>query len=182
VDGIRTVSADLVLIDLATELSEPELEVVLVAAESKGLLKRGRLEELIAERAGRPGIGRLASIMALEPAIVKSGLELLMLPIARAAGLGRPLVNHPIAVPGEGRPLIVDCAWPELRMVVEADSQRFHGDWERATVDRERDQLLSLAGWRCHRFIRDRLFPAPEESAERLRGLAAARRTEMRAG
>ena len=52
-DGIRTVSADLVLIDLAPELSEGELEVVLVAAESKGLLKRGRLEELIAERAGK---------------------------------------------------------------------------------------------------------------------------------
>jgi len=182
VDGIRTVSADLVLIDLAPELSEGELEVVLVAAESKGLLKRGRLEELIAERAGRPGIGRLAAITALEPAIVKSGLELLMLPIARAAGIGRPLANHPIAVPGRSRPLTVDCAWPELRMVVEADSQRFHGDWERAAADRERDQLLSLVGWRCHRFVRDRLVMAPEESAERLRGLAAARRTEVEGG
>jgi len=182
VDGIRTVSADLVLIDLAPELSEAELEVVLVAAESKGLLKRGRLEELIAERAGRPGIGRLAAITALEPAIVKSGLELLMLPIARAAGIGRPLANHPIAVPGRSRPLTVDCAWPELRMVVEADSQRFHGDWERAAADRERDQLLSLVGWRCHRFVRDRLVMAPEESAERLRGLAAARRTEVEGG
>jgi len=182
VDGIRTVSADLVLIDLAPELSEGELEVVLVAAESKGLLKRGRLEELIAERAGRPGIGRLAAITALEPAIVKSGLELLMLPIARAAGIGRPLANHPIAVPGRSRPLTVDCAWPELRMVVEADSQRFHGDWERAAADRERDQLLSLVGWRCHRFVRDRLVIAPEESAERLRGLAAARRTEVEGG
>ena len=69
-----------------------------------------------------------------------------------------------------------------LRMVVEADSQRFHGDWERAAADRERDQLLSLVGWRCHRFVRDRLVMAPEESAERLRGLAAARRTEVEGG
>ncbi len=113
---------------------------------------------------------------------MKSGLELLMLPIARAAGIGRPLANHPIAVPGRSRPLTVDCAWPELRMVVEADSQRFHGDWERAAADRERDQLLSLVGWRCHRFVRDRLVMAPEESAERLRGLAAARRTEVEGG
>ena len=177
--SIPCISADLVLIDLAPDLDDAELEVVLVAAESKGLLKRGRLEELIAERGGRPGIGRLAAITALEPAIVKSGLELLMLPIARAAGLGRPLANHPIAVPGRSRPLTVDCAWPELRMVVEADSQRFHGDWERAAADRERDQLLSLVGWRCHRFVRDRLVLAPEEAAERLRGLAAARRTEV---
>lgn len=180
VDGIRTVSADLVLIDLAPELSEAELEVVLVAAESKGLLKRGRLGELVAARRGRPGIPKLERILALEPALVRSGLELVMLPIARAAGVERPLVNHPIAVPGGSRPLIVDCAWPELRMVVEADSQRFHGDWERAAADRERDQLLSLAGWRCHRFVRARLVLSPEESAERLRGLAAAREIELR--
>jgi hypothetical protein len=153
--------------------------MALVAAESKGLLKRRRLAELIAERRGLPGIPKLERILALEPAIVKSGLELVMLPIARAAGVERPLVNHPIAVPGGSRPLIVDCAWPELRMVVEADSQRFHGDWERAAADRERDQLLSLAGWRCHRFVRDRLVLAPEESAERLRDLAAARWTEV---
>jgi hypothetical protein len=179
VDSIPCVSADLVLIDLAAELDELELEVALVAAESKGLLKRRRLAELIAERRGLPGIPKLERILALEPATVKSDVELLMLPIARAAGVERPLVNHPIAVPGGSGPLIVDCAWPELRMVVEADSQRFHGDWERAAADRERDQLLSLAGWRCHRFVRDRLVLAPEESAERLRDLAAARRTEV---
>lgn len=154
--GIRTVSADLVLIDLAPFLAEPELEVALVAAESRGLLKRGRLGELVDERRGRPGIPKLERLLGLEPAIVRSELELRMLPLARQAGLGRPEVNHPIAVPGRERPLVVDFAWPELRMVVEADSQRFHGDWARARVDRERDQLLALAGWRCHRFTRDR--------------------------
>lgn len=172
VDGIRTVSADLVLVDLAPDLAEAELEVVLVAAESKRLLKRGRLGELVAERRGRPGIPRLERLLALEPAIVRSDRELLMLPIARMAGLERPLVNHPIAVPGRDRPLTVDYAWPELRMVVEADSQRFHGDWERAQEDRERDQLLALAGWRCHRFTRDR-FEDPEWMAARLGELAA---------
>ena len=99
---------------------------------------------------------------------------ILMLPIARRAGLERPKVNHPIAVPGRDRPLIVDFAWPDLRMVVEADSQRFHGDWERAKVDRERDQLLALAGWRCHRFTRDRVA-AEERMARRLAALAGIR-------
>jgi hypothetical protein len=178
VDRIPCVSADLVLIDLAPDLEEVELEIVLVAAESKGLLKRGRLGELIEENRGRPGIGKLASIAALEPAIARSELELRMLPIARSAGLDRPLVNHPIDV-GRERPLIVDFAWPELRMVVETDSQRFHGDWERAEADRERDQLLALAGWRCHRFVRDRLVDDPDGAAERLRRLAAARIAEL---
>jgi hypothetical protein len=170
VDGIRTVSADLVLIDLAPELSEAELEVVLVAAESKGLLKRGRLGELVAGRHGRPGIPNLERILALEPALVRSELELSMFSICRRAGLARPRANFPIRV--HDRPLIVDFAWPQLRMVVEVDSQRFHGDWERAQADRERDQLLSLAGWLCHRFPRSR-FGSEEWMAQRLAALAA---------
>jgi hypothetical protein len=171
-DGIPCVSADLALVDLARSLDEPHLEMILVAAESKGYLKRERLGELISERRGRPGIPKLESLLELEPAIVRSDPEVLMLPIARMAGLRRPKVNFPIVVPGLERPLVVDYAWPEIRMVVEADSQRFHGDWERARADRERDQLLALAGWRCHRFTRDR-FEAQSWMAERLARLAA---------
>lgn len=182
VDGIPCVSADLVLIDLAQQLDEAELEVALVAAESKGLLKRHRLGQLVVEGAGRPGIHKLAALLALEPAITRSDLEPLMLPIARLADVERPLVNHPVRVPGEARPLVVDFAWPKLRMVVELDSQRFHGDWERAVRDRERDQLLAIAGWRCHRFIRGRLIEDRDGSVERLRLLAAARAAELAGG
>lgn len=171
VDDIPCVSADLVLLDLAPSLNEADLEVVLVAAESKRLLSRGRLAELVAEREGRPGVGKLRSLLALRPAIVNSALELKMLPIVRGAGLERPLVNHPIDVPGREQPLVVDFAWPELRMVVEADGQRFHGDWERAAADRERDQLLALAGWSCHRFASER-FDDGEWMARRLGCLA----------
>jgi very-short-patch-repair endonuclease len=87
----------------------------------------------------------------------------------------RPKVNHPVFVPGQAEPLIVDFAWPEIRMVVEADSQRFHGDWRRAAADRERDQLLALAGWICHRFVRDRIVGDRTGSARRLRELVAVR-------
>lgn len=64
-------------------------------------------------------------------------------------------------------------------MGVEADSQRFHGDWERAEADRERDQLLALAGWLCHRFVRRRIFHEPGDAAERLRRLTNARIAEL---
>ncbi len=60
-------------------------------------------------------------------------------------------------------------------MVVEADSQRFHGDWERAEADRDKDQLLALAGWLCHRFVRRVVAADPVGSARRLRLLAEAR-------
>lgn len=178
VDGIPCVSVDLVLIQLAPTHTQQELERMLVAAESLGFLKRNRLAELIEERRSRPGRHKLTPLLALEPAITRSDLEGLFLPISNRAGLVRPLVNHPIRVPGRTKPLLVDFAWPDLRMVVEADSQRFHGDWEQAEVDRDRDQLLALAGWVCHRFVRRRIVEDPAGSADRLRLLAATRRRE----
>jgi hypothetical protein len=176
---IPCVSVDLVLIELAPTHTEAQLEIVLVAAESLGLLKRGRLAELITEHRGRPGIQRLSCLLALEPVVVRSVNELDFLPICRLAGVDRPLVNHPIPVPSRPKPLIVDFAWPEIRMVVEADSQRFHGDWEHAEIDRERDQLLALAGWRCHRFVRRKSADDPAGSAERLQRLTEARVAEL---
>jgi len=168
VGGVPCTSPDRVLVDLAPAHSEQDLELMLVAADSLGILKRVRLAELVAERAGRPGMAKFASLLDLRPQLVRSLPELLFLPIARAAGLPRPLVNHRIAG------LTVDFAWPELRMVVEADSQRWHGDWEAAERDRERDQLLALAGWTCHRFVRRRIAAEPAASAQRLRQPAAA--------
>ena len=97
-------------------------------------------------------MAKLASIIALEPAFVRSDPELLLLPIWRKAGVERPLVNFPIQV--EGRVLEVDFAWPSKRFVVELDSQRFHGDWESAERDRERDLPLALAAWGSQRFTR----------------------------
>ena len=176
--SIPVVSVDLVLVQLAPRLEESELEVLLVAAESMKLLKRSRLAEIVSERRGTPGIHRLTTLLALEPAVALSGVETLMLPICRRAGVPRPLLNHPIRVPGRDRPLQADLAWPELRLVVELDSQRFHGDWERAEIDRERDQLLALAGWLCHRFVRRRVIGHPEASAKRLGQLVSLRAAE----
>lgn len=177
--GVPCASADLVLIQLAPALDEGELERVMVAADSLGFLKRGRLAELVGERRGRPGMPKLERLLQLEPAYTQSDLELLFLPLWRPAGLERPLVNHPVPVPGCAEPLIVDFVWPRLRMAVEADSQRFHGDWERAEIDRERDQLLALAGTLFHRFVRRRVKSDPTGSAERLRLLARAREHEL---
>lgn len=175
VERIPCTSADRTLVDLAPNHGEAELERMLVAAESLGLLKRHRLAELIAARRGRPGIARLAAITALEPALTRSELEAALLPLCRAAGLPRPRVNFAVAVPTRRRPLIVDLAWPEVRMAVEADSQRFHGDWEHAAADRERDQALALAGWACHRFASRAIRERPRAVAERLRALHARR-------
>ena len=180
-DGILCTSADRTLIDLAPHRTESELETLLVAAESLRLLKRNRLAELINERRGRPGMAKLASIIALEPAFVRSDPELLFLPIWREAGIERPLVNYPIQV--EGQVLEVDFAWPSHDFVVELDSQRFHGDWESAERDRRRDLLLALAGRRTQRFTRAQCREDRSTIARLLAGfLPAARPDRTRSG
>lgn len=94
VDGIPCTSADRILIDLAPRRGQHELELIMVAADSLGLLKRHRLAELVEERRGRPGMPKLEALLALEPRIARSELEVLFDPVWRAAGLPRPLFNH----------------------------------------------------------------------------------------
>lgn len=104
---------------------------------------------------------------------------LLLIPIISLAKLPRPLLNHPIAVKGRAKPLVVDLFWPKIRLVVELDSQRFHGDWERAEIDRDRDQLLGIAGHSCHRFVRRVVKDDPVGTAVRLSLLYEARTREI---
>jgi hypothetical protein len=179
--GIPVTSPDLTLVHLAPSLPITDLERLLVAAESMGLIDRRRLAELVDVRAGRPGIASLAALLAEQPALSRSELERLMLPVIRMAGVPRPLFLHNISVPGRDQPLEVDLYWPDLRLVVELDSQRWHGDWERAEDDRERDQLLALTDRLSHRFVRRRVAEYPEETAKRLRALVSRRVADMRA-
>jgi hypothetical protein len=175
VQGIPCTSADRTLVDLAGACEAAELETLLVAAESLGLLKRGRLAELVAERERRPGIKRLAALLAERPAVARSWAEVHFLPVCTLAGVPRPHLNHPVVVPTQSRPLIVDFAWPEIAMAIELDSQRFHGDWAAAVRDRERDQALALAGWSCHRFVRGVVAADHIAAAGRLRALHSMR-------
>lgn len=180
VRSIPTASAALTIVQLAPHHSAIELEVMAVAAESKRILNRGRLAELVAERIGRPGIHKLLPLLKLAPRMSKSDLELLFIPVVEAAGLPRPLLNSPIEVPGRALPLTVDIHWPDIRFVVECDSQRFHGDWQSAEDDRERDQLLALVDHSCQRFVRRVVKRDPAGAARRLAALYEHRRREVR--
>lgn len=181
-DGIAIASVDLVLIQLSPRVEESELERMLVAADSLGLLKRHRLAELVAQRCGQPGIARLRPLLAQEPSTVRSPPELLLLPLCREAGLPRPRLNFPVPVSGLDHPITVDCAWPEIRLAIELDSQRWHGDWKQAEIDRERDQLLALEGWVSHRFVRRQLVERRADAAARMRRLHDLRVSQLRLG
>ena len=94
-----------------------------------------------------------------------SELEHLMLRALDAAGLPRPVAQHPFP----GRQVIagcVDAAYPDARIILEADGRRWHSRVRDLVRDRARDNEAARAGWQTLRFMTDELRSDPVGVAE----------------
>jgi very-short-patch-repair endonuclease len=108
--------------------------------------------------AGHHGASKLRRILRVYEAgsdRTKSGLERLFLSICRDHGLPPPQVNHHPA----GRE--VDFLFPEHRLIVEADSWRYHRTRTAFEADRARDAIRARAGYRTLRFTDHQLENEP---------------------
>jgi hypothetical protein len=113
--GIPITSPTQTLIDLAPRLDATRLERAVNEAVNRDLVDPDRLGEAVKDTPGR-----LRTILDRDTFTLTDSVEQLFLPIARAAGLPKPLTQ--VHVNG----FRVDFYWPELDIVVEADSLRFH--------------------------------------------------------
>jgi very-short-patch-repair endonuclease len=166
VDGIPCTSAARTLVDIAPLLDDDALEDALIAADSLRILNRPRLEELAGERVGRPGISRLAALIADDPVETQHLNERRMFSICREFGIPRPLTQYRVGV--EGRTYFADFCWPELHLIVEFDSWRWHGGRTKFEYDADRDQLLRIAGWDVVHFTRDQVVRRRAQTGNRL--------------
>jgi very-short-patch-repair endonuclease len=95
----------------------------------------------------RPGLGRLRRTLDRHTfRLTRSELERRFLPIARRAGLPRPLTRQWV------NGYEVDFLWPDLGLVVETDGLRYHRTPAQQAVDRRRDQTHTAAGLTPLRF------------------------------
>jgi very-short-patch-repair endonuclease len=78
--------------------------------------------------------------------LTDSELERLFLPIARGAGLPRPVTGRHL------NGFEVDFFWPDLGLVVETDGLRYHRTPAQQSRDRRRDQAHAAAGLTPLRF------------------------------
>ena len=140
-----------------------------MAADSARLLNRDRLEQLAIERRGRPGIAHVLALITDDPVELRSRNEIRMRSICREYGIPLPLCNHRIET--EGRTFIADFCWPELHLIVEADSWRWHGGRLAAESDADRDQLLSSPAGESCTFTRDQIKHQRGETGRRLAAL-----------
>ena len=137
------------LLDLASSGLRPrQLEAALNQAELDKLLDFAELHMLLARYPRRPGTRSLKAQLAAYrgPVDTRSRLERLVNELCDRHGLPKPLVNTVI----EGR--VRDFHWPHRRLVVEADSYRWHRTPSALNDDRERDVELTLAGYTVLRF------------------------------
>jgi very-short-patch-repair endonuclease len=140
-DRIPVTTPARTLIDLATQLEGGPLEAAVNEADSLGLIDPERLRRVVDERPGLRGVPALRTILDRRTfALTDSELERRFLPLVRRAGLSAPLTQQYL------NGFRVDFYWPELRLVVEADSLRYHRTPSQQARDRLRDQAHTEAG------------------------------------
>jgi very-short-patch-repair endonuclease/predicted transcriptional regulator of viral defense system len=119
-------------------------------------------------RRGEPGVRRLRALLDPETfRLSDSELERLFRPLAIAAGFPQPLTKTIV------NGYEVDFYWPDLRLVVEADSLRYHRNAIKQSRDLTRDQVHTAAGMTTLRFTH---WQVAREPAHVEKILAATRR------
>ncbi|MFN8161422.1 MAG: DUF559 domain-containing protein [Solirubrobacterales bacterium] len=151
VDGIAVTGVARTLLDLAAVLPPDAVRRACEQAEIRRLFDLASIRRVIAENTGRRGVDALRTVIddLAEPEGTRGELEDRFLGLCRAAGLPRPRVNA--LVTAGGARFEVDFSWPGARLIVEADSRRYHATGSAFERDRRRDQALTLAGWRVIR-------------------------------
>jgi hypothetical protein len=154
------------LVDLASSLSDRELDDHLSAARRLGRFDPKKIKRVIADRPNRPGGRRIAERIGLferSQGITRSELETRFLRLCSDAGL--PLPRADVAIGSE----FVDFHWHEHRLIVEVDSRAFHV--HQFDEDRSRDLAHLVNGYRTVRVTHAIMEQAPGRLVESLRRL-----------
>ena len=134
-------------LDQATQLSDGDLERLVNEASSRDRIDPESLRRYADLRPGEPGVRQIRQILDRDTfRLSDSELERRFRPIARAAGLPAPetkvFVNE----------FEVDFYWPDLRLIVETDSLRYHRTAAKQRRDLLRDQVHTASGLTPLRF------------------------------
>jgi very-short-patch-repair endonuclease len=162
-DSIPVTSPICTLIDVSRSLGDFQLERAINEAVNRDLVDLGELRE--AARGRSSAIGRVLGRDAF--VVTDTVLEQRLVRIVRKAGLPLPATQR--RLPG-GR---VDFYWPELKLIVEADSLRFHRTPSQQREDRLRDQRNLAAGLRTLRFTHWQACREPAHVETVLRAVAS---------
>ncbi len=173
VDGIPVTGPAVVLVDLASCVPTGRLEAAINEADHLDLVDPEALRAAVDALPRRPGARRLRLLLdTTTHALTTTALERRFLPLAREAGLPLPETQ---ARPAGRR---VDFLWPDLGLVVETDSLRYHRTAFKQADDKRRDNLHSAAGLVTLRFTHGQVRYEPDYVRTQLRIVAGRLRDE----
>jgi very-short-patch-repair endonuclease len=168
--GIPVTTLVCTMVDLAARLSTGDTERAINEADKRGLIDPDELRSALERSPRRPGVAILRVLLDRNTlTLTDSELERRFLPLARAAGLPRPLTHHRL------NGFTVDFYWPELGLVVETDGLRYHRTPAQQARDRLRDQAHQAAGLRPLRFTHGQVVFHPDHVKATLTAVARQR-------
>lgn len=174
VHGIPCTSLARTLLDLAAVAPPRELRNAITQAEVQRVFDLAAVRDVIARSRRRRGVARLRLAVAehdTRSERTRGELESRFLALCDRAGIPLPEVNAPLFI--EGIQMEADFLWRDARLIVEADSHRFHNTASAFESDRRRDQRLVRAGWRVIRCTWRQVTDEPAQLARTLRDLLA---------
>ena len=137
--GIPITTPARTIVDLARTLKGRQLEHLVDLADQRQLLDFDVLRQA-------PPASLRAVLKRYAPAPTRSELEERFLALCDDHGLPRPETNSYV------EHYEVDFVWRARRLIVEVDGYAYHRSPRAFETDRERDVVLTLAGWRVMRF------------------------------
>lgn len=166
VNGIPATTVARTLFDIAELVTARQLERAFDQADIMHLLDLNAINDQLARNPTRPAakaVNDLLNTHYIGSTPTDNEFEDAFLALTRSLKLPDPTPQFYID-PGDGEPPIrADFAWPDRKIVVEADGRRSHGTNHAFESDRRRDQRLTAAGWRVIRTTWRQLTHRPHE-------------------
>lgn len=169
IDGIRMTARPRTLLDCAAVLPYERLLLLVQDAVARGLVEVEQLMAIVDRRGGRGVSGTVAMRAALEDGLVddkiESKLELLLARILATLPVPAPVRQHEMTC-ADGRSVRLDNAWPELRVSVEGDGRRWHGNKYQAAKSRTRSRSITASGWQHYVYGWSEAMETPHDVAD----------------
>jgi predicted transcriptional regulator of viral defense system len=171
--GIPCTTVARTILDFAG--GEPDWKVRKVVAEAEVLqiLDKSQLRSLLKRSRRRRGVARLRLILdSIHPQTkrTRSELERLFLEMCAKRSVPEPEVNVWLPTP-DGKRYQGDFLWRGAKLIMEADSRRFHDTDSAFVSDRKRRQQLELAGWRVSQCTWEEVEREPRRLGLTIQGL-----------
>lgn len=167
VRGLTVTNPARTIYDLGAVASAKRLVRVVDHALSHDLTTLSELRGLLGQlaRKGKPGTTKLRAVLdRIDPSYVptESELESRLAAVIASLDVGQPVrqLALPWRTSARGR---VDFAFPEHRLIIEADGRAWHAMSSAFDTDRMRDNLAQIAGWRVIRVTWRMLVERPQQ-------------------